>query len=1089
MKSFFLTKKTWLRATLALLVVSVLCFAAFFVCNALTRKSTNVLADIAEEAENKLNDTFEENYYVGAEVEWPSSIDIPNSEITADNGVVVWPNGEVTSTGKLSLTQMGDYVIKYYYEIDGEVCVAEKNVFVGDKLVKLSADGGSITAVSAAEQAVEGVKFENNTSNVTMQKDDALIVRMKEGINLTYTKSIDLSNVDENGLCTLITLDYHMLDLALSGSTYSITTRSANTCYVRIADAYDTSLYVDLAYSSQDRYNEIASSGHVTARAYNQSYYQGAHVAPDNWTTEYTWRKLYTPEGDVKYGVYMDSKPVLGPNAVNVAASDHTAITWKYDPVNQYVYYNCGTSKGLEKDMFLTPLNSLHIQGSAKRLFPGFPSGKVRLSVIMANWENSNEARVDIFRIGETYGADLIDEFNNGYHNDDVGTPSFEFDTKFTEGKSINVAYNTEFEVPVPSKIVGALNSKKYSVEAYVNYGTPSQFETPIVNGKLKLDRKAIYTLRYTAINASGGVGEELITLVVDPNASVGIALGLDEAFFNGNFESGQNITLPAHTLTSINIAEDLALKITAKHAKTNISVNTSTRNLTLPYAGEYKIVYEYKDNVYNLSKEFTISATAANNVGFLDALIVPKYFIKNAEYSLPEINGYLLSGADQETVEVKAYISYDGGAYTEISREKVKIQGNSTAQVKYVCTGAENTAEIISNVAKIVDVGYGIRNGLLYREYFDYEGFTTDAYDSTLKNNDVKYTTIATSGNSTLKFINAIDYTSLAFNYKANANANYKKINVKLVDYYDPSITYVISIADVGGTAHISFNGAEPIDSTLAFTAVKAKSISYNNESSLLRFDTALNHRVRLDEIFNSSLCYLEIELVDLYGQADFVVDAINSQNFRNSAKSDTGNPRLSAADLSGNRALGTYVTIPVPTVTDVLSPILDENIKLTVKHVETGEVATDVNGVKLSNVLGVKEYTFKLEQLGEYKIQFSFKDGNNKSSMKNLAAIVVDSEKPVVTFNKIELSEIRIKTGTNVDASFTVTDNIEGGIVRSSWVRDTATNVNYTCHDPNGIIYFNKAGEYIIYAFAKDKAGNYTYATVKVIVEDEVA
>lgn len=1094
MRNFLRSKKTKIAFLTSLIVVAVACFTVFFTLDAFSPKSPSyVLADFKQEAETVLNTTIEDNYYVNEDVNWPSqiSIEYDGNTITASNGVILWPNGNATRTGSSqTLYQTGYYTVRYTYSLGESFDYVEKQVFVGDKLTTLSADGGSITAVTADEQ-VDGV-FNGNDSNVTMQKDDALIVRIKEGVTFNYTKSIDLNNVDDNGLCTLISLDFHLLDVILNGSTYEVAGRTANTCIIRLSDAYDPSIYVDIAYSAQDRYGAVDLKGHANAKAFNQPQWAGALVAADNWgTADQSWRRFYTVD-NIRYGVYRFPTPVLGPSCTDVVNKKHTAVTWKYDPENDYIYYNFGSQKGTETDKFLMPLKDARVNDTA---FPGFTSNKVRLSIYMSDWANADAGRVDIFRIGDTYGEELLNQFKNDKVVDDVGTPVIDLGVKYTQDKSVNVAMNTDFVVPVPEKITGIISGVNYDVRAYVNYGMAAQFEVPIIDGKLSIDKKAIYTLEYSAMNSSGAVGKELLTLNVIGDATEGIKLDLDESIFDGEFTGGQVVQLPQHTLTSINIQDDVKLKITLKHEKMSLNVDTDTRKFTLPYSGVYKIVYEYSDNVYSLKTEFEIEAEVAEVAGFLDNVVIPKYFIKDASYTLPELMGYKLGGSTLTPIDVDVYVSFDGGDFEAVDRENVYIEGASTLQAKYVCSYNGQSAEKLSSISRIVDVLYYGDNedykdqGLLsHSEYFIHDNFTTE--DFTGDNSTVVYTSTLNSGNNVLEFINAIDVTFLEFAYEANENANYRKINVKLVDYYDPTIQYVISIENVGGNACVSFNGAETIDTKTAFAQSGSRTLAYDLESSKLMFGKEAKTIVDLQSYFTTSLCYLVVELEDISGPAEISIYYINSQLITNEPVDDFTSPRISTYDFTGNYSINSTVTLYKPCVTDIITPVLNSSVTLRVMHVESGEYVRDINGKQLKNVSGLKDYTIVLDRIGEYRVFYEFMDGAMNRTTKMYVMLVVDTEAPTVEFDKLELTKIKIKTGTNIDASFTVSDNITpaANLKTSLWVKDLNSNVSYPVNTPERIITFSRPGRYMIYAFASDEAGNFTYKTVEVIVVDEV-
>jgi hypothetical protein len=244
----------------------------------------------------------------------------------------------------------------------------------------------------------------------------------------------------------------------------------------------------------------------------------------------------------------------------------------------------------------------------------------------------------------------------------------------------------------------------------------------------------------------------------------------------------------------------------------------------------------------------------------------------------------------------------------------------------------------------------------------------------------------------------------------------------------------------------------------------------------------------IDLRSYFKSAFCYLEIELIDINGEADFVVDGVNFQAFKNNTNKDNGNPRISVDDFTGNYVVNDVVTLKSPYVSDVLSPVLDGSVKLTVSYLEDGSFVEDVNGVVLNNVTGLADYQFKLTKLGEYKVTYSFTDGANRISRKPYSIYVVDAVKPEIKFNKVDVSEITIKVGTTIDASFTATDDVSASsqIRTSLWVRDLVAETMYTIHHAKNLIKFDYVGTYRVYAYAQDQAGNYVYNSFLVNVID---
>ncbi len=1075
---------------------AILCVALVLGLTSLFKRPTSfVSADVKQDIQEELNTSFKDKYWVNEKVVVSPEfvVEVDGQPVTAEGGIIIFPNGLIQGADTYTLSMVGDYAVRYF--INDATDYVEKNFFVGEKLVSLTVEdvNNTITAVSAEEQA--GEKFANNSSPVTVQGKDALIVNMKEGTELNYSKTIDLFDTDENGLCTLISLDYHLFDVEDKGTSYQMTNDiSATQCFVRIYDAYDSNIFVDLSYNIVSQAGGYTQSGTLNVKAYNQVYYYGCYnydYWPSNWN-EYSFRKKFEHVDGNTYPVGIEKTPILGRAGSNVHMYTHQPITWKYDPVNQYVYAHCGNTLNEARDYFVAPLNSTYIQ--TIRTFSGFPSGKVKIKIYTTNWKSNTPVRLDIFRLGNDSGSAFLDEFKNGYLRDEGGAPIIDLGITPTYQGAVYAPLNSEFNVPVPKSIIGMAENTDYTVSAYVNYGSNTQFQVPIVDGKLNINQKATYTLRYTAVGEKGGIGEALLPIIVKSDEGEGIKLNLNSNFFNGSFTTGQSITLPEHTFVSYNRVEDLKVTIKAVHERGETIINPTSRLFVPLYVGDYKIVYQYSDNVYNITKEFDMSVSVGNNVNFIDEIVLPRYFVKDVNYSLPNISAYVIDGSDNPaTVNTTVSVSYDNGSsWTVVDRSNVKITGSDTVIVKY----SSGNAVKVSEPVKIVDVSS--EYGISLNKYFIHDNFTVTEMDwEEWTNFDIVYSSTITSGSNTLEFVNPVDVTKFDFTFRTfGENTNYNRVNIILRDYYDINNKYVISYINDGGQLVISLNGGAPIATDTAFNTISDKVVLYNGIGNILNVDNVASS-IRFADYFTSSLVYLDVELEGIYGSSDITIFKVCGHNLTNSDTSDLSGPRISVDDIAGSYELNHIITLAPPTVSDAVSSVLDKDVLMTVYYVKDRSFIDvyDVNGVLIKNVSALTTYNIKLDKLGEYRVTYRVKDSNGVSYTENYKIVVNDNEPPVLEFNEIDLTQIRINVGDSIDARFTVSDNIssEEEIRVGLWVRDLKTNVNYTCHAdeengiPFGLIKFAYAGEFEVYAFAQDATGNYTYKTFKVIVEEK--
>ena len=84
------------------------------------------------------------------------------------------------------------------------------------------------------------------------QDTQGLIVRLYEGCEFVYNKPVDLRNCEEDGLTNVITLNPRtsLVSRESTDKGFSIVENVASNTYVRFADAYDPSVYVELTFDA-----------------------------------------------------------------------------------------------------------------------------------------------------------------------------------------------------------------------------------------------------------------------------------------------------------------------------------------------------------------------------------------------------------------------------------------------------------------------------------------------------------------------------------------------------------------------------------------------------------------------------------------------------------------------------------------------------------------------------------------------------------------------------------------------------------------------------------------------------------------------
>lgn len=1044
----------------------------------------NVVADKITITDNE----FLNEYKINSEVLFPSEISIEYGDktIIATDGVIVYPDGNVRYVGTIKLDQYGDYCVRYFYiGEDGKGCIAEKTFSVTSELYGVSSDFGSVIAVAEDEQ--QNVEYAGNDVDVALNKQDVLIVRLAEGDTFNFTKSIDLSEVGEDGFCDLITLDYRNVDFVPNASyvdgvtpswkKLSVKSNIASYCVIRLSDSYDLGNYVELYCRLSCSVSDINAEN----AAKNEYYPYFSACASGQVRTALTEpiSKEYATYYNVKldgeeYGLYYNNEKG-GSRFSNVPMTgDHTPFTWKYDFNTNKIYIKQGVSTVL-----VSALSSSEIYGT--NTFEGFSSSKVKLSIFMSDYVSGDKGRVDISGLGEYSGKELVGNYGKLGFVDDLAAPVIKLSVTDTDGRGIYVPLGSTFVLP-ETEITSNEAITSTAVYAYANYGTDDRLDIPITNGSIKIDKDIRYTIIYEVKNSAGCVGRRMLTLnpVKTDNA---ITVETSYEGFNGA-ETGGKVLLPKFSVSTINDANALKITIKAVHEKETVEVENGS--FIPSYEGEYTIVYECSDNVFkSVIYERKINCQVSSNVGFIGDFALPRYFIKNAEYSLKEVPSYTFEGSEPESIAFTAYVSYDNGEnYQEIDYKRAKITGDGAAIIKYRCVKNNNVAEIISEPIAIVDVGYGDNKNLRLCDYFVHDGFTSKSYEES-NNSDLQYDLDASLNGGTLKFVNVLDLSSLNFTFKIPVNlSEYKAVNVLLTDFYDKELTYTVSYIKKDGACYISVNGAKEVASSYKFADNNAtKKLSYDSLNNVLTVNNLQFNEVNLLSTFNSVLCYIDVEIVEATGKASIIMDSVNLQKLSNNRKNDNVIPKIYVKDFSGNYEIGSVITVFAPVVTDVLSPAIDGNISVYAE--KDGEAVYSIDGIKLNGYCdGTREYSIKLDSFGKYTVTFTATDGAGRTAIETIIVNVVDIVKPTITLNVDK--NVSVAKGKTFTLKYSVRDDISSSenITVNIFFTDLKTNAFYTCNS-NKII-FEIAGEYEVFIYAKDEAGNFAYESVIVNVKE---
>ena len=183
------------------------------------------------------------------------------------------------------------------------------------------------------------------------------------------------------------------------------------------------------------------------------------------------------------------------------------------------------------------------------------------------------------------------------------------------------------------------------------------------------------------------------------------------------------------------------------------------------------------------------------------------------------------------------------------------------------------------------------------------------------------------------------------------------------------------------------------------------------------------------------------------------------------------------------GNLEKGSEITLVPSDVSDVLSPYLKRNFRMTVSGAND-EIMTAVDGTVLNSQCDpTKPYTVKLEEYGTYTVRYSYTDWTGETVPKTLTIDVLDRIPPTIKLNDGygERTLVKTSAGKKINlVGYEVSDNDTKP--EDLTVAIIVMNPRNEAIKVNGELELNLKGEYKVYYYCYDAYGNYafTYYTI---------
>ncbi len=978
------------------------------------------------------------------EYDYGVNFTVPSVNITyngqahaATECVVVQPNGIAVSETVLDLNQEGTYTLVYSVKIGDTTVKAEKTFTVKKSLYSVSLENSKC-------------EFVDEIAMVNQNAPSGLHVELADGDTFYYNRMIDLNSLDEN--TPFIKIYPHNWTETIVGEDGTkkyqnqgpvTDSHEVTGVVITLTDAYNPDLSVEFVLKWTPRetlYYSVAANNQLRVGLHENT--NGQVVSGVN--------KNITLDGVDYIARFSGTGTTSGGNR----SIDH-GYSWYYDNETTKVHVKDN------KNFFVGQLNNPIIFGN--NLFDGFTTGEVYLSITGELYSKA-VMNFEIEEIGGLSGEQL-----NGEKAVDDVKPIINVDYRGGSKDNIVIAEGEPFKlfdaVARDVNLVGGITTQVY-------YGYDEQTKTGarvyVKDGSFTPNRVGVYSVVYSVEDSYGNKTEEIVTLRCVKTVAKKIVDFATQPL--ATVEAGKVNVLPPYTVTGWNGQVDV--EITAEYLDGEaeiISIDKDSLEFLPKHQGRYKITYQYGDFVQRYEYAYETVSEGKGAALFEKTPCVPKYFLTGATYSLEQVYVNVYNANDTLRQLAKLEISEDGGAYKEISYDSFTVSAKKNIRLKFShLTAVYETPELV-----VVDGGFG---GDIAMERYFYGDFEKKSLDES-----VVFTSLQTSGNNAMDFVNTISLSAFALDFIVPEDgATYQGVEIMLTDYYDSSKQNVISLVNRSGNLWASVNGGKEISLDEPFMGLKR--VWYTSGAFYFPNGTGLTA-----DAFTADKAFLTITLKGLTGAGKVEIKKLNTQPFSNDI-ADYGKPSVYVANpTEGLRELNEEIVVSSAVATDVLSPILNAKVTVSVK-LPNGTTAVSVDGITLDgiNSLADRSYQMKLTEHGTYTITYIVEDQNGQKLTLPYTVNVEERVAPTLTleqgYNESTVVEAKVHSritvvGCTASDNSTATENLQIGITV------LAPNMEVILVD-GGTFDAHLIGDYKVFYYCYDSVGNYAmrYYTIRV-------
>ena len=979
----------------------------------------------------------------GTDFTMPESVNIvvnENTKIDATDGRLTFPSGVVYGKGTHLLSETGEYTLTYYAEYAGEKIFAEEKFVVANKQWTVSSPKSSATY---GDLTGFGATVKSNGQEVSWADGkQGIRVSLAEGDVFKY--NVPLNVYEMGNVVDLFKIYPDMRETAETATEL----QQSNTvnCYyvtVRLVDIYDENNYVEfLLWGDKIAfYNSAGWSGQspVGLEACDESSTSAKKIEYED--AYYHKQTITRYEKVAQWGVNSrawTSKELVVKGGFNA----------QWDMTTNKIYSYVENNSKLITDLDDSLLHD-------ENVFQGFSTGEVFVEIQPQVYNVDKNIEIEIEEILGLSGAELADA-----NYVDTVAPIMELQTQKTDDMGMYASKNEE--IVIPKCIVRDLNFQgNLKANVYYNYGSEEQITVQLKDGKFTPTQLGTYTLVYTATDSFGNKGYATMQYNVIDEKPFSYA----EEKVNGVLV-GQWNRLPVFSVEGNNLQPIITASVVDPKGNECEVVDGA---FFAGYLGEYTITYEIKDNVYARYYTYKASTGAESGAYFYDEPILPKYFVKDATYDIFALQAYTIS-ADGKVPHVSAiYVSVDNGEFVKLTEERkteYTVKANTSVQFEYRYQNASKRSEKIP----VVNVDYAGENK-------NYAGFFVGDYEKQVgQSNQMDFHFNGSQTAGYVELITPVLFKGMTLTFVVTEElANYSTVTVEICDYANSQTRNTVVYEKMPQGVSAKVNGAK----AQKLKGVFATTYSIQIDGDEIVLDNTARFPVNA---FESRVCLLKISVDGITKESVLSLKEVNGNRLRE--KTREADLVIAYESPMGTYKTGTTYTTSTAMVNGAFTVCLESATKITVS--KDGEIVKDVNGNPIKNLPATAQYTFKLDEVGTYIIEYvATIEGETVRKQANV--VVSDTVAPTITFEKglNEGKYVKVKAGIEYTfASFEVSDNLTAkeDLMVTVYVRNANFNTMQIGGTSTTFVY---KGFYVIQVYCMDADGNYSTAYYNVLVE----